>query len=184
MKFNFSKIIVLASAGLLLIFSFSIYENYIINQKVQDQLLADSLNKAVVTTFNNAQSKKVELERQKHYRENWYDLIKESNNKYTYNELGGIYNLEISIKNSIPYSIDELNVIVVFLKRNGDVYKRENLVFKNISPNSISTLKVPDSDRGTSIEYGITEIKAKSFNFCYSEGTWAARLEDPYRCVE
>lgn len=102
-----------------------------------------------------------------YYRENWPDFISSSNNAYLYSELGGISNLEISLNNNTPYLLDEVIVIVDYIKANGSVFKTETLYFTNVEPNSISSLSAPDSPRGTSVNHYVIGVQSTGMKLHY-----------------
>lgn len=102
-----------------------------------------------------------------YYRENWPDFISSSNNAYLYSELGGISNLEISLNNKTPYLLDEVIVIVDYIKANGSVFKTETLYFTNVEPNSISSLSAPDSPRGTSVNHYVIGVQSSGMKLHY-----------------
>ena len=81
-------------------------------------------------------------------------------NEYTYNELGGISNLKISVTNSTDYIIDIVKVKVIYIKANGEVWDSKIVDFNLLNPQTKSTIKVGDTDRGTSIQYEIVSIKS------------------------
>jgi len=79
---------------------------------------------------------------------------------YQYSELGGIYNLQISVNNNTNYLIDNVKVKVIYIKANGNVWNSRILDFNLLAPWTKSTIKVPDTERGTSVQYEITSIKS------------------------
>jgi len=81
-------------------------------------------------------------------------------NEYTYNKLGGIYNLKISVTNNTDYVIDNVKVNIVYLKANGDTWDTKTVDFNMIDPQTKVTLPIEDTDRGTSINYEIVSIKS------------------------
>lgn len=80
--------------------------------------------------------------------------------EYTYSELGGISNLKISVTNSTDYLIDNVKVKVIYLKANGDVWNSKIIDFNLINPQTKSTIKVGDTERGKSVQYEIVSIKS------------------------
>ena len=79
---------------------------------------------------------------------------------YTYSQLGGIYNLKIFVTNSTDYLIDNVKVRVIYLKANGDVWDSRTIDFNLLDPHTKNTIKVPDTERGTSVKYEIVSIKS------------------------
>ncbi|MBE7443338.1 MAG: DUF4339 domain-containing protein [Flavobacteriales bacterium] len=97
-----------------------------------------------------------------YYVKNIRKYVTASTSNYTYREIGGIKDLSITVENNTPYLIDEVLVRVTYLKTSGDFFKEEILKFSNMNWSERRTIKAPDSDRGTKIDYEIISIK------CYS----------------
>lgn len=149
----------------------------------QDKQAADAATKKE----EENQRKAAALEtKKKNLRNNWSGFITATRNQYTYREIGGIYDLKITVSNNTEYELNEVVVNVDIIKANGEVLKTEQLTFNNISPRSSKTVSCRDSDRGKSVNYHIQKIYSKDLNFCYSpdidavSGSTAA--EDLYRC--
>ena len=83
-------------------------------------------------------------------------------NEYTYSEMGGISNLKISVTNSTDYVLDNVRVKVIYIKANGEVWDSKMVDFNMINPQSKSTIKVGDTERGTSVQYEIVSIKSNA----------------------
>lgn len=133
------------------------------------------------------QNKAAELEeKMKNLRNNWSYYISTTRNEYTYREIGGIYDLKITVTNDTEYEINEVVVNVDIIKGNGVILKTEQLTFYNILPRSSKTLSSPDNNRGKSINYHFEKIYSKELNFCYTPYMDAmvggAAAEDLYKC--
>lgn len=83
-------------------------------------------------------------------------------NEYTYSNLGGIYNLKITVTNSTDYVIDNVKVKITYIKANGDVWDTRLVDFNMIDPQTKVTQKIADTERGTSINYEIVSIKSNA----------------------
>lgn len=83
-------------------------------------------------------------------------------NEYTYSELGGISNLKISVTNSTDYVLDNVRVKVIYIKANREVWDSKMVDFNMIDPQTKSTIKVGDTERGTSVQYEIVSIKSNA----------------------
>lgn len=79
---------------------------------------------------------------------------------YETRNLGGIYNLKISVSNASDYLIDNVKVKIIYIKANGDVWDSRIIDFNLLNPRTKSTIKVPDTERGTSVQYEIVSIKS------------------------
>ena len=97
-------------------------------------------------------------------RNNITSYVTAERNEYTYNELGGISNLEITVVNSSDYLINNVKVKVIYIKANGDVWNSRTVDFNLINPHTQSTIKMPDTERGTSIQYKIISIKSAALD--------------------
>lgn len=95
-------------------------------------------------------------------RNNIRAFVKAENNKYGHSRLGGISDLEITVNNTTDYTIDKVHVKITYIKSNGGIWETRYEDFFSIKPNSSLTHKIPDTKRGTSVEYEIASIKSKS----------------------
>ncbi|HET6256102.1 MAG TPA: hypothetical protein VFE32_18645 [Puia sp.] len=82
-------------------------------------------------------------------------------NKFDVGTFGGIHNLQITVTNRSPYSLDLVVVTVSYIQANNKTYKTENLYFRGIGPGSALMLEAPKSSRGINIQYKITSINSK-----------------------
>jgi hypothetical protein len=94
-------------------------------------------------------------------RVNIRSLVSVGNNAYKYSELGGIYGLELVVYNNSNYLLDKVTVKVDYIKANGEIWQTKYLEGYLIQPNTKETLKAPDSNRGTKVEYEIVSIESK-----------------------
>ena len=104
-------------------------------------------------------------------------------NQYSYDPLGGISNLDVTVTNNTNYRIDIVTVAVDYMKDAGGVYKTEYITLKNIPARQDKTASAPDSDRGTSVQVKPITINSKALQLCY-DGTVAPAVgdPDPYYC--
>lgn len=118
-----------------------------------------------IYAFNevNQQVEKQEKEDAKERIRNNINLyVTASNNVYSASSWGGIYGLEITVTNETDYLIDNARVKITYIKSNGSVWKDKKFDFSMINPHSSLTLRIPDTERGTSIQYEITAIKSNA----------------------
>ncbi|MBF4483240.1 hypothetical protein [Flavobacterium sp. CSZ] len=114
-------------------------------------------------------------------RNNWSAYFKVSYNQFSYYEIGGIENLQISFTNDSDYLVDNAYVDVCYLIDNGSCYKTESLLFKNVQPHSIVTQDAPNSSRGKKIRLDFSQIYADKLNFLYGQNIVGTRSSiDPY----
>ena len=121
-------------------------------------------------------------EKNKKYRNNWGDYISSTSNRYSYREIGGIFELEVIITNNTEYMLDEVDVQVGYIKDNGSYFKTEIVRVYNINAHSAKSQKAPESERGKSVDMTINGITSRKMHFCYQLGSGAKNLEDPYFC--
>lgn len=119
----------------------------------------------------------------RNYRNNIEQYVGANTNRYSYNELGGISNLDIIVANNTEYLLDEVNVNVDYIKDNGGIYKSEIVTVYNIPAKQDKSVSAPESDRGTSVEAKIQTISSKKLHMCY-DNTFAPKVGeiDPYFC--
>lgn len=84
------------------------------------------------------------------------------NSAYQINAFGGINGLSITITNNTDYLLDKVLVSVRYIKANGEDWKKETINFTLIPPRTQMTLRAPDSDRETSIDYKIESISSSA----------------------
>jgi len=114
-------------------------------------------------------------------RNNWSNYFKVNNNKFSYYEIGGIENLQISFTNDSDYVVDNAYVDVCYVIDNGSCYKTESLLFKNVQPHSIVTQDAPNSSRGKKISLEFSQIYSSRLNFLYGQTVAGTRSSiDPY----
>lgn len=80
---------------------------------------------------------------------------------YNYSELGGISNLSITVSNNTDYLMDNVKVKIDYIKPDGDIWDSKIVDFNMIDPQTQTTIKVPDTERGVKVEYQIIEIQSK-----------------------
>lgn len=93
-------------------------------------------------------------------RENITSYVTAEISDYTYREIGGIFNLTVYVNNNTDYLLDNVKVRVIYIKANGDVWDSNTVDFNLLEPNTKSSIKVPDTNRGTSVKYEIVSIKS------------------------
>lgn len=151
-------------------------------EATQEQVLQTQQSEVASEEAERIRINGANTEKNKEYRNNWSNYISATNNRYSYREIGGIFELEVVVTNSTEYMIDEVEVQVGYVKENGDYFKSETVRVYNIPANSTRSQVAPDSERGKSVKMTIYGITSKKMHFCYAPGTWANNLEDPYFC--
>ena len=147
----------------------------------------DSAATSVVDEERNRINEELTI-KNRNFRNNFEKYIRVSTNQYTYNELGGISNLDIIVSNDTDYMLDEVNVNVDYIKDNGEIFKSEIVTLNNIPAHQNKSASAPESNRGTSVEVRMDGITSKKMHFClYATngiGTYSEpeNANDPYFC--
>ncbi len=138
------RLLVVASVVVLILIGFFIY-NQIEQQSYQTQRL---------NAINAEEDMKAQI------RNHITSYIVAERSDYTYSDLGGIYNLKISVTNNTNYLVENVKVRVIYIKANGEVWDSRFVDFNLLNPQTKSTINIPDTERGTSVKYEITSIKS------------------------
>jgi hypothetical protein len=85
---------------------------------------------------------------------------------FTSREIGGIFDLKISLVNKSNSEIEYAKVKIDYLKSNlfssGRSHKTEYITFQKVKPKSTAEMRGPDSDRGVDVNITITELQLKN----------------------
>lgn len=95
-------------------------------------------------------------------RNNITSYVTAERSEYQYRPIGGIFNLNISVNNNTNYIIDHVKVKVIYIKTSGDIWDTRIVDFNFVNPQSKATIRVPDTNRGTSVNYEIVSIKSSA----------------------
>jgi hypothetical protein len=108
-------------------------------------------------------TQKAEAEDERSYiRNHIKDYVKVTNNNYRYSELGGIYDLEVTVTNNTDYTLDNSKVRVQYIKKNGELWRNHDVDFPMMEPRSTLTMKLSDTDRGTKVKCMLVSVDSKS----------------------
>lgn len=122
-------------------------------------------------------------EKNRNYRNNIEKYVTARTNQYSYDELGGISNLDIIVTNNTEYLLNEVNVAVDYIKDSGGIYKTEIVTIFNIPAKQDKSTSAPESSRGTSVNANVMTITSKKLHICY-DNRFTTKVEeiDPYFC--
>jgi hypothetical protein len=95
-------------------------------------------------------------------RNNITEYVRVENIDYKYSKIGGIYGLQFNITNNTDYLLENVKVKITYIKANGDVWRNIDHDFEMLSPNSVGTVKVPDTDRGVSVRCRVTSVRSSA----------------------
>jgi cytoskeletal protein RodZ len=93
-------------------------------------------------------------------KENLLKLVSVAPNDYKTGLLGGISNLKFEITNNSLVTLQRVSVEIRYLGPEKKIVRTQTVFFENIAPGEQTTIDVPKSNRGVSIEYAITDIKS------------------------
>lgn len=91
---------------------------------------------------------------------NLFRLVNVKPNEYKTGLLGGISNLKLEITNNSLQELQRVAIEIKYLGPEKKVVKTQTVYFENVAPGSQSTIDVPRSNRGVTIQYAITDIKS------------------------
>lgn len=89
--------------------------------------------------------------------------IRVTANEYSTGLFGGINGLELTVANSSPHFVNQVEVEVSYLKPNGEVLHTESFPVKSLRPNSKQTISIPDSKRGKKVTYKVINVYSKQY---------------------
>lgn len=116
---------------------------------------------AIVFTEKKEQAAEAETgERPVVTRENLFKLVDVKPNAYKTGVLGGISNLQFELTNNSNIELHRVAIEIKYLGPEKKVVRTQTVYFENVAPGAQSTIDVPKSNRGVTIEYNITDIKS------------------------
>ncbi len=180
------KSLLLIIAGIVIIGSII---GWLIYQNSQNREIIDSLNDKVETQKNTQdqneeQRKKINqanTEKNMNFRNNWQNYIKVDHSEpqvdYT---LGGISSFNVYINNETTYMLDQVDIYVEYIRKNGDIYQTKTVTILNVPAGANETGTAPSSVNGVKVNCTISKIISKKMHFCYPADI--GNPEDPYFC--
>jgi hypothetical protein len=115
------------------------------------------------------------------YRNNWQNYIKvdHSEPKVDYT-LGGISSFDVYVSNETTYMLDQVDIYVEYIRKNGETYQTKTVTILNVPAGSMEIGVAPESVSGVKVNCGISKIVSKKMHFCYPKDN--GNPEDPYFC--
>jgi hypothetical protein len=92
--------------------------------------------------------------------ENLFKLVSVKSNKYKTGVLGGISNLQLEITNNSLVELHKVAIEIRYLGPEKKVVRTQTVFFENVQPGAQTTIDVPKSNRGVTVDYTITDIKS------------------------
>lgn len=94
-----------------------------------------------------------------YYRNNIFKLLNPHTNNYQKDIVfGGIWDLIIKIDNPSPYTLDEVWVVVNYIKADGNLHKSEVVYFKNMPAGQQILQPAPNSDKGVEVKCRVERV--------------------------
>lgn len=125
---------------------------------LKNQVEHQSYEQAVEANKNSEEEAKARI------RNNITSYVTAERSAYNYSSLGGISNLSISVSNSTNYLMDKVQVKVIYIKANGEVWDTKIIDFDLLEPNTKKTIRVEDTNRGVSVQYEFASIHSTALN--------------------
>ena len=124
------------------------------------------------------------VDRREYFRKNWKQYISVNTGDYKTGFLGGIKNLQITVRNQTEYPLDNAVVKVEYLRGNGNVFKTENYTIHNIPEKGAQSVQASNSRKGVKVNIKLVSVTSQPLNFCWSVDKKAAVNDpDPWACV-
>ena len=124
------------------------------------------------------------IERRAYYRRNWQQFIAVTAGDYRTGFLGGIKDLDITVRNLTEYPLDNVVVKVEYMRSINDVFKTEQYTSNNVPEKGSRSIKASTSRKGSKVNVKLVSITSQPMNFCWSVTKPApAGNPDPFECV-
>jgi hypothetical protein len=124
------------------------------------------------------------IERRAYYRRNWQQFIAVTAGDYRTGFLGGIKDLNITVRNQTEYPLDNVVVMVEYVRSNNDVFKTEQYTINNIPEKGSRSIAASNSRKGSKVNVKLISITSQPMNFCWSANKPApSGNPDPFECV-
>jgi hypothetical protein len=94
-------------------------------------------------------------------RKNIYDQVHAEASAFKVGILGGISDLDMTVQNTSPYTLDQVAVEIKYFGPEKKLVKSQTLLFNNVPAGKRRTLEVPSTRRGITIDYSIISINSK-----------------------
>ena len=162
---------------------------WLVYQNNQNSGTIDNLQTQVNTQQDEGAQKEAErqkintatTEKNMKYRNNWSDYIKVQNDDPSVNyTLGGISPFTVYVTNQTDYLLDQVDITINYIRKNGDSWQTKTVSIFNVPSNSNETGTAPESINGVKVNVTITKIISKKMHFCYPADN--GNTADPYFC--
>jgi hypothetical protein len=89
--------------------------------------------------------------------------VKLESNDYTVRYFGGISGLKLTVSNKSRHFVNQVELEINYLKRNGDVIETDTYQIRAMKPHSSQTLSIPPSKKGVKVTCKIMNIYARQY---------------------
>jgi hypothetical protein len=158
-------------------------EVVVLNQRVeaQENAASEEQQKEEVQAAQAKKANDALTAKNMNIRNNWEQFVHVDYDAPTVNyALGGISEFSVYLENTTPYMLEQVNVLVEYIRKNGNLYQTKTVSFYNIPAGSTDISVAPSSVNGVSVRCTITEIMSKKLHFCYPYDN--GNPKDPYFC--
>lgn len=90
-------------------------------------------------------------------------LVRLKATDYKVGLLGGIKDLQLTVHNGSSHVVEQVVVVVEYLKPKGEVVQKEQYSVQDIKPFQSKVIPIPSSDRGVKVQYRILNISSKQY---------------------
>ena len=97
------------------------------------------------------------------------DYVSLSASKFNVGTFVGISDLQLTVSNTSPFTLDLVVVEVQYIQSNKKIFKTENLYYRSVGAGAAIMEEAPKSSRGVKVKYRITIISSKNNGISYSE---------------
>ena len=156
------------------------------NRDLRNSLTLSSRNAQQIADRKDmqAQAQAQFIDRREYFRRNWKQYISVNTGDYKTGFLGGIKDLQVTVRNQTEYPIDNAVVQVQYLRGNGSVFKTEQYTVHNIPEKGAQSVQASNSRKGTKVNISLVSVTSQPMNFCWSRDKRAAPGDaDPWACV-
>ena len=87
--------------------------------------------------------------------------IKVTGNQYTVGYFGGIHGLQLKVNNGSDHFVNQVEVEIDYLKKNGDIIHTDSYRVMGMKPHSIHILAIPPTTKGVKVKYRILNIYSR-----------------------
>lgn len=157
-----------------------------LQDKVGTQDQAILAQQQILTDQQNAEAERQRVNdeitaKNMNFRNNWGSYIKVQNNEpivdYT---LGGISEFNFYITNETDCILDQIDVFVQYVRKNGELAQTRRVSVFNVPAGSSEVGTAPSSINGVKVNCSIEKIVSKKMHFCYPADN--GNPKDPHFC--